>query len=322
MTIALIDGDVVAYMAAFAAQRSIYYVDIFYCGDATEQYEFVSREEAENFKEYLETQDKYKNHNFVITKEVIAESPKLAEICAKQIMMKILSDTKATNYKLYLTAPDKSNFRYKIAKTKPYKANRLKSICCNSSSIQKLNCYVCNKCKKICEIHSSKPVHYAHVRDYLHMVWEGYVVVGEEADDYLGIDQCTSMSIDSINEEISDCRTIICSIDKDLMMIPGRHYNIKTSEKSFVDADSAMRFFWKQMLMGDTIDNIQGVPKFGKIKSNRLIDNCSTLEECREKVQEEYKKYYKENWQEVYLEMGNLLWIKREPNVIFEDLKL
>jgi hypothetical protein len=298
MTIALIDGDVVAYTAAFAAQRNIYYIDIFYCGDATEQHQFVSKEEAENFKEFAQTKPEYAHHNFVITKEVLAETPKHAELCARQVIMKILGDTKAIDYKLFLTSPDKSNFRYKIAKTKPYKGNRK----------------------------AEKPVHYAHVRDYLHKVWEGYVVVGEEADDYLGIEQCNDF-IRVFNDKFADfhsanLKTIICSIDKDLKMIPGWHYNIKTGEKTFVNVDDAMRFFWKQMLMGDTVDNIQGVSKVGKIKANRMIDDCLSLDKCREKVQEEYKKSYKNNWEEIYNEMGNLLWIKREPNVIFEDLKL
>lgn len=294
MTIALIDGDVISYMSAFASQRNIYYVDIFYNGDATEQQEFISKDEAENFVEYTKTKPEYQHHNFVITKEVIAESPKHAELCAKQIMTKILADTKATNYKIFLTSPDKSNFRYKIAKTKPYKGNRK----------------------------AEKPVHYELVRSYLHYIWGAYVVVGEEADDYISIEQCNNLVRDA-NGKLIDSKTIASSIDKDIEnQVPGHHHNIRTGELKFVTEDESMRFFWKQMLMGDTIDNIQGVPKFGKIKANRLIDKCETLEECREKVQDEYQKYYKDDWNDKYLEMGNLLWIKREPNVIFEDLKL
>jgi L-rhamnose mutarotase len=321
MTIALIDGDVVAYMAAFAAQRNIYYVDIFCNGDASEQHEFVSKEEAQNFVEYLEAKPEYKYHNFVISKEVVAESAKHAEICARQIMMKILGDTKATNYKLFLTSEDKSCFRYKIAKTKPYKGNRLKSECCNSTAKQKINCYVCSKCNKICDLLSTKPVHYNHIRNWLQWVWEGYMVVGDEADDYLGIEQ-TKKTLILDNGTVDTNASIICSIDKDLMMIPGWHYNIKTGETTFVNENDAMRFFWKQMLMGDTVDNIQGVPRIGKVKASKLIDNCESLQKCREVVIEEYKKYYKDNWKEVYNEMGNLLWIKRENNTYFEDLKL
>lgn len=302
MTIALIDGDVVAYMAAFAAQRTIYYVDIFYCGDATEQHQFVSKDEAQDFKEYLETKPEYKQHSIMITSEVEAESAKHAEVCARQIITRILEATKASDYKLYITAEDKSNFRYKIAKTKPYKGNRK----------------------------AEKPVHYHHVRNYLHYVWGAYLVIGEEADDYLGIEQCKDYfgSANTPEMQRNDCylehslMTIICSIDKDLTMIPGWHYNIRSGEQVFVNGDAAMRFFWKQMLMGDTVDNIQGVPKIGKVKANKLIDGCTSLEECRETVQREYKNYYKDKWEELYTEMGNLLWIKREPNIIFEDLKL
>lgn len=322
MTVALIDADVVVHMSAFAAQRNVYFVveDVAKSFSTREVGEFVSREEA---KEYLlYQQEKDKDGQYVLRKEVISESAEHAEICARQIMMKILGDTKATNYKLFLTSEDKSNFRYKIAKTKPYKGNRLKSLCCNSTVRQKMHIYVCKKCDKVCDLLDTKPVHYHHIRNYLHLFWDGYVVIGEEADDYLGIEQCRyfNTDIDGVNGVAEE--TIICSIDKDLKMIPGWHYNIKTGEKEFVNAEEAMRFFWKQMLMGDTVDNIQGVPKFGKIKAGKLIDNSETLGECREKVIEEYKKYYKDEWTDKFLEMGNLLWIKREPNIIFEDLNL
>lgn len=294
MTVALIDGDVVAYMAAFAAQRNVYFIDVFRDGEAIEEYEFLIKEEALELKEYLEGKAVYLDCNLILRKEVKAASPKHAEICARQIIMKILGDTKATNYKLYLTAPDKSNFRYKIAKTKPYKGNRK----------------------------AEKPIHYSHVRDYLHKVWEGYVVVGEEADDYIGIEQCKNLIHDS-DGNIIDSKTITSTIDKDILnQIPGMHHNIKTGEIHLTTEEDAMRFFWKQMLMGDSVDDIPGVPRVGKVTANRLIDNCESLEECREIVQSAYKKYYKGVWKEQYTEMGNLLWIKREPHAIFEDLAI
>lgn len=294
MTVALIDGDVVAYMAAFAAQRNIYFVDVFRDGEAVEELEFVLKEDAINTKEYLEGKCGYQDCNLVIRKEVIAGSQRHAEICARQIMMKILGDTRATNYKLFLTAEDKSNFRYQIAKTKPYKGNRK----------------------------ADKPMHYHYVRDYLWKIWEGYVVIGEEADDYIAIEQCKNL-IRGENGCVIGSNTTTSTTDKDILKgIPGKHHNLKTGELHLTTEDDAMRFFWKQMLMGDTVDNIQGIPKIGKVKANKIIDSSESLEECRENVVQEYKKYYKNDWKDKYIEMGNLLWIKREPNVIFEDLQL
>lgn len=299
--IALIDGDVIAYMSAFAAQRTIYYVDESADGEFIERHEFTSKKEADDCLTYLES--KYKDDQSItllLHNEVIAAPKKQAEFFADQLLKAILRETRAEDYKLFLTADDKSNFRYKVAKTKPYKGNRKDLV---------------------------KPVHYSHIRNYLHIIWEAYVVFGDEADDYLGIHQVQKMrefdpDSNYWDQPAHNNKSIICSIDKDLRMIPGWHYNIKTGEKSFVEREEGMRFFWKQMLMGDPVDNIQGVPKIGKMKAADLIDSCKSLEACKETVKMTYEKYYGLEWKEKYLEMGNLLWIKRDINQMFEDLSL
>jgi hypothetical protein len=301
MTIALIDGDVVAYMAGFASQSCWYrciYADVDE-PDETGTYLTKRKDEFDEFVLGL------KGIPCLTDKKLIPGTKKLAELCVNQLIENILRNTQASDYKLFLTSNDKSNFRYKIAKTKEYKGNRK----------------------------AAKPHHYGYIRDYLWKVWGAKVIYGQEADDALGIEQ-----INITSKDINGCNhgkgcdsvqrtnagvwasSIICSIDKDLRMIPGFHYNIKNSELSFVTEDEAMRFFWKQMLMGDTVDNIPGVPKIGKKKSADLIDACNSLEACKETVKMTYEKYYGEEWHDKYQEMGNLLWIRREENQYFEDL--
>jgi 5'-3' exonuclease len=53
------------------------------------------------------------------------------------------------------------------------------------------------------------------VREHLVTDWKATVTDGIEADDAMGIAQCTEHDGDSM----------ICSIDKDMLMIPGHHYN-------------------------------------------------------------------------------------------------
>lgn len=103
-----------------------------------------------------------------------------------------------------------------------------------------------------------KPRHLQAVQTHLVIEWKAQVTDGIEADDALGIYQCA-------NEN-----TIIASIDKDLLMIPGRHYNFVKNEFRLISPDEGLRNFYFQLIMGDRSDNIPGfdgkmrntVPKF------------------------------------------------------------
>lgn len=103
-----------------------------------------------------------------------------------------------------------------------------------------------------------KPRHYSLLREHLVEAWNAKVTDGIEADDALGIDQCA--------EEL----TCICSIDKDLLMIPGQHYNFVKREFRLISPLEGLRNFYFQLIMGDRTDNIFGydgkaratVPKF------------------------------------------------------------
>ena len=56
-----------------------------------------------------------------------------------------------------------------------------------------------------------------------------------------------------INEE-----PIICSLDKDLLQVPGRHYNfVKQEFMTITPKEGLFNFYW-QFIMGDRSDNIFG----------------------------------------------------------------
>jgi DNA polymerase-1 len=83
-----------------------------------------------------------------------------------------------------------------------------------------------------------------------------------EADDVMGIMQTDE--------------TIICTLDKDLDTITGMHYNWGHDRLYNVSQEEADKFFYTQILMGDSTDNIRGCPKIGKIKANRFIEENGT----------------------------------------------
>lgn len=101
--------------------------------------------------------------------------------------------------------------------------------------------------------------------------------------------------------------TIICSIDKDLKQIPGKHYNFVKFDFDEVDKADGIKFFWKQMLIGDSSDNIKGVPGIGPKKADKYIDPCESEQECLDRVWELYNGDFK-----AFISNAQCLWIMRK----------
>ena len=127
-------------------------------------------------------------------------------------------------------------FRYTAAKSKPYKGNRK---------------------------HGVKPYIFPAIKEYLRQHW-GFISVSElEADDLV-----------SLHHKYD---TVICSPDKDVLyQNPGMHYNYGKAEFVEVTEDEAITFLWKQMLMGDSGDGIQGIPKVGPKTADKWLANLET----------------------------------------------
>lgn len=178
-------------------------------------------------------------------------------------------------YKLFLTADDKSNYRFDVATIKPYKGNRTKP----------------------------KPKYYHDIRKYMVDYWKAIVISGREADDALGCEQWLH----------PDRSTVICSIDKDLKQIPGWHFNFVKKELVDVSLDEGNYFFFYQMLVGDTADNIPGIDGVGPKTTEKILgDELGNTAELQRLVEEEYKKQYSTKWREAYNECAILLWMQRK----------
>lgn len=198
----------------------------------------------------------------------------------KLMLSSIVEDSGADEYVVYLTG--EGNYREEVATILPYKGNRT----------------------------AAKPFHYQNIRDYLTGKHRAEVVDGMEADDMMGIVQYKNWKYEH------GLDTVICSIDKDLDMIPGWHYNWNKQEKYYVDDDEGMRHYYHQLLTGDRTDNIQGIPGIGKQKADKLLSQCTTEEDMWETVLDAYMAYYNElSASEVMCvvkENAKLLWIVRE----------
>ncbi len=170
---------------------------------------------------------------------------------------------------------------------------------------------------------AEKPRHYEYIRDYLINSYGAEVVFGMEADDMLSIRQYECFG-----------NSVICSIDKDLLQVPGDHYNFVTGTKNYISVQEGLANFYKQLLVGDSGDNIPGCPGIGEAKSNKLViadmSELDMYEVCYKTYKEQYKKK-KIPWDFVpdMLRNGNLLKLKTTrdeeewqfPNVSLAELK-
>lgn len=153
-----------------------------------------------------------------------------------------------------------------------------------------------------------KPHWEAEIKDYLLERWGArFSAEGDEADDAMGMAQMTFME--------QGYESIICTIDKDLDMIPGLHYNFnKTRRENGVytmEDPECLRLFYKQMLTGDTADNIPGMfRKLGvKCRADTHLAPIETMDDPLEMFEYVSSIY---NDDEFVMLNGKLLWIKRE----------
>lgn len=210
-----------------------------------------------------------------VVKLPIVEPVANALYSAKHMINTMLKEFDTEDYTLYLSGG--RNFRHDLFPA--YKANR-----------------------------PPKPEHYQAVRDYLINVW-GAIDCGDiEADDAMGLAM----------EE--GC--IICTIDKDLDVVPGMHYNFvkavseKESDRAAslydVTLDDANYFFFKQVLTGDSTDNIAGVDGIGPVKAKKLLEDAISPQELYSVCEEVYQGAYPEDWEERLWLAAQLLWIRQK----------
>jgi hypothetical protein len=148
-------------------------------------------------------------------------------------IIQMLEITGATSYAGFLT--EGRCFRYAIAKNRPYKGNRK---------------------------NGDKPIIFPAIREYLKQKWNCKVIRALEADDFVSV----------YHNGPED--TVICSPDKDVLyQNAGAHYNYGKGELISVNHQSATRFLWKQVLMGDSTDGIEGIPKVGEKTADKLLED-------------------------------------------------
>jgi hypothetical protein len=268
-----LDGDIVVFRAGFAAEKTAYYLT----GSDGKPRRFQYKKEAES---YMQTH-MIDPATLESCREVEPLENALHTI--KLMMYSMMETLQVSRDEITVCLSGDDNFRYHVAKTKPYKGNRDTA---------------------------HRPTHEKAIREYLQTRYKSAVSDGEEADDYIGINHYRLWLQDP---EAS----VIASLDKDLNMVPGLHYNFAKNLAYYVDPEEADKTFWRQLLTGDSTDNIQGIPGMGPAGAAKVLANGGPSDWPR-LVAETYKKHYGDDWRTVMTEMGRLLWIRREPDQWWE----
>jgi hypothetical protein len=167
----------------------------------------------------------------------------------------------------------KNNFRNEIAVTQPYKGNRKDFV---------------------------KPKHYEAIRN--HLIRLGAVVTeGQEADDAVAIEMTNYPD-----------KYILVGQDKDLLQIPGEHYNPVKKEFTTITPEEGLRNFYTQILTGDRTDAILGVAGIGPVKAKKILDKCKTPYEMWEACVKAHDSYDRA------LEDARLLYLRRKEGELWQ----
>ena len=108
--------------------------------------------------------------------------------------------------------------------------------------------------------HRLKPVGFKEARRRMESKYNSECWYRLEADDVLGILQTRDLGKD----------TVIWSGDKDLNQIPGLHLDNDGTVKTINEPEADV-FFYRQILIGDSVDGFGGCPSIGQKTAEKLI---------------------------------------------------
>lgn len=198
------------------------------------------------------------------------------EAIIKSTLTEIATDTNIETMRIYVSG--KSNFRYDLAKTKPYKGNRETM---------------------------KKPRFLSHCKQHLVEHYNALIVNGYEADD-------------AIASDMTQNGAFHCGIDKDMLQIAGRHYNYVKKEWIDVTPEEAIIQLYRQILMGDASDNVPGLPRVGAKTAENVIFSAETaradaLSYYREICEEKLPTV---NHEEYFAEQASLITMVTDINLL------
>lgn len=200
------------------------------------------------------------------------QSEQIAIWTVNDSIEKLLVELNTNEFQLYLTG--EGNFRYSVYPE--YKAHRSKM---------------------------QRPTHLKLLKEHMVKEWGAVLSEGCEADDLIGVD--------TMQAHADEREVLVVHIDKDIDQIPGLHYNPRKKLRYHVSPLDGLRFFYYQLLVGDTADHIKGAPGIGPKKAEKalkgLTEEWDLFQACSALYPDE----------ESLLINGQCLWIWKKMNDIW-----
>lgn len=173
--------------------------------------------------------------------------------------------------------------------------------------------------------HSRRPKNWQLMRSFIEQDPRSVVTDTLEADDLFHINSV----------RLGDENVAILTQDKDMRMVPGWHLSWENHSLVRVHPDTwelvvdgkvyGRKWFWLQMLHGDTADHIPGLPKCivaskqklcGEVTAAALLQGCATEQDARDTVADQYAAFYGDRWPVELLEQACLLWMRRSDRLL------
>lgn len=296
MSTAFIDGDGLVYRCAFAAQKALYTVrnkqTKALIGEYNRAYDITEEDTETGEKTLIEAgyRDDLKRMGVDVKSVLVEKGWRLEDLshalqALKSAYRHITETTQCDDVRIFISG--KGNFRYDRATIMPYKGNRSDE---------------------------DKPVYYNDVREHLIKHYDAEPVDGWEADDEIVYQY----------ELGTDDSDVIVTVDKDLHQCSGKFYDWVKQEFIWVPVPQADRNFFKQVLTGDRVDNIPGIPGIGDKKAETILGPDNNFERMQTAVEEAYKYFYTEDekgqaiaenmdmtWEDFLYEIEDLIRIGR-----------
>ncbi|MHC4647486.1 MAG: hypothetical protein ACYTBJ_18520 [Planctomycetota bacterium] len=284
--IGLVDGDIIVFRCAFAAERNEWHLHIPKDKDGEEYkgvFEYKREAMDELDKRLPAKRTRKEGEEYRLFPELRLEPLSHALQNVKTLMKKIADANGLNEFDIKVYLSNGPCYRHRLAKTRPYKANR---------------------------DDKRRPTYEKEVRQYMIEQYDTYIADDEEADDMLGIQ----------GTKEGPHGAIIITLDKDLDQVPGLKYNFMHEVGYEVTENQAHYNFCIQLMSGDSTDNIPGLPKIGPGKAKKALHG---LEEDPEAMMQEVMRMYmihsgKEDWLAYLREQGQLLYIRRQDGEMWE----
>lgn len=173
--------------------------------------------------------------------------------------------------------------------------------------------------------HGRRPRNWQFMRELIERDPRTVITDTLEADDLFHINSV----------RLGDENVAILTQDKDMRMVPGWHLHWDTHALVRVRPDTwafeadgkvyGRKWFWLQMLHGDSADNVPGLPKWtddagkqklcGEVTAAKLLAECHDEESAADMVANQYLRFYLGEAPTQLMEQACLLWMRRSDRL-------